>query len=75
MANTDCGTAGFGNAAAAISEEQPVPFRAGRHTRQRTGQFRVENEEEEMSACPGCRLCSAHRRRFHRHLEKLPVLH
>ena len=39
MANTDCRTAGFGNAVAEISEEQPAPFRAGRHTRQRTASF------------------------------------
>lgn len=75
MANTNCQTAGSRNAAEEVSEEQPAPFRAGRHsTCQRTGQFWVENEEkeeEEMPACPGRRRCSACPQRFHQHLEKL----
>lgn len=44
MVNTDCRTAGFGNPAEAISEEEPVPFRAGRDNAcQRMGQFWMEN--------------------------------
>ena len=43
MVNTDCQTAGF-RIPAEISEEEPVPFRADRHSAcQRVGQFWMEN--------------------------------